>query len=526
MVGARMSIGSRPTAAPRLNSCVCDLHSTWLPDMRALLIACCCLVVSTGRRQGTTAWQDLRQDPLDEAAFFGREGLLCCACHWPAPETGPFPAILTPFLQVNKDVAVAEAVFESEVERVDTELGAIPEAAATSWSTVAGVSQIGPSVDDIKPKVFTNFMLSTHGASTADPKGTYWLEVVMSATNAEACSQFKALVEGEMHKLHFNSRLLPMTCQGRQLHVRCLPRPLPPGAQTALQMFSAHIGHVNLSQALVADPNVLLEDKDAPILEAVFEGMRYDLDISLTKALEQVVIERLRDVMYAKTVIVDKGICSSGELPCKNSWEGACCSTSTCLWPATSTKAPNHKAEQCKFNATACIEYCHEGANEWPETAGRDLVEKVVSMFKGASSDLRLVYDDAKRRELIRMMPSFNITYNSIIKRLSPSLQRLPPHLAGQPWAISLGKVLERATEVMDALNSVELKNLPGVKVALTFVNLHPFKILSSLMRDLGVFKLLRQREADAASALLSAASHSDLGPAPEEVESVEPVSD
>lgn len=278
-----------------------------------------------------------------------------------------------------------------------------------------------------------------------------------------------------------------MTCEGAKLRVRCLPRPLPHGAPAALQLFSAQIHKINITEGTLVDVSDIVANKDAPVLEEIFQGLRYDLDVSVTKALERLVVQKLEDFVARKAdhsvAMLDRSNCNAGELPCRYAWEGECCSTSSCQ---------DYLAEQCKFNATYCMEYC-KATLESAKAAGMDLVQQVVGMFKGASSDLRLAYDDAKRRELIQMTPLLNMSYQSLIGSLADNLKSLPPYLRGNPWAMSLASILEGATETMDTLDFVEIKNLPGVKAVVSLKNMHPFKLLGSIMQDVGLFKLLRQ---------------------------------
>ncbi|CAE7873583.1 unnamed protein product [Symbiodinium microadriaticum] len=131
---------------------------------------------------------------------------------------------------------------------------------------------------------------------------------------------------------------------------------------------------------------------------------------------------------------------------------------------------------------------------EMQQQKTKDIVENVVAMFKGASSDMRLSYDDAKRRELFQSIPFLNASFNDIVAKLSVPVDHMMSanHGLSGPWLGPLVDVLEAADGV-DTLDSVAIKNLPGVKAQATFTNVHPFKVAGSMLQDLGVIKFLRE---------------------------------
>ena len=115
----------------------------------------------------------------------------------------------------------------------------------------------------------------------------------------------------------------------------------------------------------------------------------------------------------------------------------------------------------------------------------KDIVENVVAMFKGASSDMRLSYDDAKRRELFQSIPFLNASFNDIVAKMSVpwDYMKLSVNGSAQPWLGPLADVLEAAND-LDTLDSVAIRNLPGVKAQVTFTNVHPFKVAGSMLQD------------------------------------------
>ena len=174
------------------------------------------------------------------------------------------------------------------------------------------------------------------------------------------------------------------------------------------------------------DADTMLEDKDKPLLEEVLQGFRFEMDVALTKALEEVIAARLTEYAHRydpSGPSIDKGTCGVGESPCRYSWEGPCCSTHSCLEPTSSeSNYPRYQEDQCLFNATDCWEYCKD-IFQMKQQATKEMVQSVVSMFKGASSDLRLSYDDSKRRELLRSVPFLNMSFNDVVAKLSVPLE-------------------------------------------------------------------------------------------------------
>ena len=219
------------------------------------------------------------------------------------------------------------------------------------------------------------------------------------------------------------------------------------------------------------------------------------------KALEEVVALHLQHLASVQNPVpevneseVDHGNCSADELPCKYSWEGPCCSLSACLKPEDPEyDYPGYADGQCSFNTTKCWYYCKE-RNEKNQEMVNGFVEKLVEMFKGASADLRLSYNDTKRRELIGLVPMLNMSYNDLLAQIKSLAAGHPLlyNMSGKPWSEPLADALEAAAYDLDKLESVAVKNLPGMKVTWTFTNVRPFKVLGSLVQDLGLLELLR----------------------------------
>mmetsp|Transcript_33936 Transcript_33936/g.81394 ORF Transcript_33936/g.81394 Transcript_33936/m.81394 type:complete len:847 (-) Transcript_33936:102-2642(-) len=434
----------------------------------AALIACSCLVsTSAGRRSG-----------INEAhlSVEGGDGL-----------------------------TEAERTVEKIVEDVDVSLTAAPKAEAETWATVSGVNQIGPSLDDIVPRASVNYLITTEGAEESDSTGEYWVEANMSAIDGFSCNAFTSKVDRLMQALKpLNPpELFKMYCWEEQLTILSVHRPLPPGADGAVQMFARHLKHMNYTESTLMDADTMLEDKDKPLLEEVLQGFRFEMDVALTKALEEVIAARLTEYAHRydpSGPSIDKGTCGVGESPCRYSWEGPCCSTHSCLEPTSpESNYPRYQEDQCLFNATDCWEYCKD-IFQMKQQATKEMVQSVVSMFKGASSDLRLSYDDSKRRELLRSVPFLNMSFNDVVAKLSVPLEHVKTSMnaAPQPWLGPLADVPEGATIDLDTLDSVSIKNLPGVKVQMTFADVHPFKVLGSLLQDLGVLKLMHEAAAAA----------------------------
>ncbi|CAE7703824.1 Wrap73 [Symbiodinium sp. CCMP2592] len=432
----------------------------------AALVACSCLVSSSaGRRSG-----------INEA-HLGVEG--------------------------GDGLTEAERTVERIVEDVDVSLTNAPKAEAETWATVSSVSQIGPTLDDIVPRASVNYLITTEGAAPSDSTGDYWLEANLSAIDGFSCNAFTSKVDRLMQALKpLNPpELFKMYCWEEQLTILSVHRPLPPGADAAVQMFARHLKHMNYTESTLMDADTMLEDKDRPILEEVLQGFRFEMDVALTKALEEVIAARLTEYTHRydsspSGPSVDRGTCGVGESPCRyQSWEGPCCSTRSCLEPTSpESNYPRYQEDQCLFNGTECWEYCKERF-QMKQQATKEMVQSVVSMFKGASSDLRLSYDDSKRRELLRTVPFLNMSFNDVVAKLSVPLEhvKMSMNAAQQPWLGPLADVLEGATIDLDTLDSVSIKNLPGVKVQMTFADVHPFKVLGSLLQDLGVLKLMHK---------------------------------
>ena len=125
------------------------------------------------------------------------------------------------------------------------------------------------------------------------------------------------------------------------------------------------------------------------------------------------------------------------------------------------------------------------------ENMAVDVVKKLVSVFKGASADMRLAYDDAKRKELIAMVPMFNMSYSSLASMMKSHMEAIPPHILQQPGIMQAASLFSKASDCLDTLDSVEVKNLPGVSAVITFQNVQPFKILGEFMQDAGVMSLI-----------------------------------
>ena len=397
----------------------------------------------------------------------------------------------------------AERTVEKIVEDVDVSLTNAPKAEAETWATVSSVNQIGPTLDDLVPRASVNYLITTEGAAPSDSTGEYWVEANMSAIDGFSCNAFTSKVDRLMQALKpLNPpELFKMYCWEEQLTILSVHRPLPPGADAAVQMFAMHLKHMNYTESTLMDADTMLEDKDRPILEEVLQGFRFEMDVALTKALEEVIAARLTEYTHRydpspSGPSVDRGTCGVGESPCRyQSWEGPCCSTRSCLEPTSpESNYPRYQEDQCLFNGTECWEYCKERF-QMKQQATKEIVQSVVSMFKGASSDLRLSYDDSKRRELLRTLPFLNMSFNDVVAKLSVPLEhvKMSMNAAQQPWLGPLADVLEGATIDLDTLDSLSIKNLPGVKVQMTFADVHPFKVLGSLLQDLGVLKLMHK---------------------------------
>lgn len=409
---------------------------------------------------------------------------------------GNLAAKLGSNFEPSDEIAKAEATVEAVVENVDAGLNAAPKAEAQTWATVSAVNQVGPSRDDIVPKTSVNYFITTEGAAPSDPEGEYWLEANLSTHDGPSCDAFKSKVDRLLEAIDTVApamkSMFSLSCwHETTLTLRSVHRILAPHEVHAVKMFAMHLKHINVTESTMMDATTVLADKNKPILEEMFQGFRVDMDVALTKALEKVITEKiLQQIGHTNALNYEgpsRGSCSAGELPCPYSWQGHCCSTSSCLHP------PAEYPDMCLFNRTSCWEYCKERI-EMQQQKTKDIVENVVAMFKGASSDMRLSYDDAKRRELFQSIPFLNASFNDIVAKLSAPVDHMMSanHGLSGPWLGPLVDVLEAADGV-DTLDSVAIKNLPGVKAQATFTNVHPFKVAGSMLQDLGMIKFLRE---------------------------------
>ena len=416
---------------------------------------------------------------------------------------GNLAAKLGSNFEPSDEIAKAEATVEAVVENVDAGLNAAPEAEAQTWATVSAVNQVGPSRDDIVPKTSVNYFITTEGAAPSDPEGEYWLEANLSTHDGPSCDAFKSKVDRLLEAIDTVApamkSMFSLSCwHETTLTLRSVHRILAPHEVHAVKMFAMHLKHINVTESTMMDATTVLADKNKPILEEMFQGFRVDMDVALTKALEKVITEKiLLQIGHTNALNYEgpsRGSCSAGELPCPYSWQGHCCSTSSCLHPLVpGSEYPRYQDDMCLFNRTSCWEYCKERI-EMQQQKTKDIVENVVAMFKGASSDMRLSYDDAKRRELFQSIPFLNASFNDIVAKLSVPVDHMMSanHGLSGPWLGPLVDVLEAADGV-DTLDSVAIKNLPGVKAQATFTNVHPFKVAGSMLQDLGVIKFLRE---------------------------------
>ena len=283
--------------------------------------------------------------------------------------------------------------------------------------------------------------------------------------------------------------MFSLSCWHEKLTLLSVHRILAPHEVHAVKMFATHLKHINVTESTMMDAATVLKDKNKPILEEMFQGFRVEMDVVLTKALEKVISGKILQLTgHANPLSYEgplRGSCSLGELPCPYSWQGHCCSTSSCLHPLEAgSEYPRYQDDMCLFNRTSCWEYCKEKI-EMQQQKTKDIVENVVAMFKGASSDMRLSYDDAKRRELFQSIPFLNASFNDIVAKLSVpwDYMKLSVNGSTHPWLGPLADVLEAAND-LDTLDSVAIKNLPGVKAQVTFTNVHPFKVAGSMLQD------------------------------------------
>ncbi|CAE7507500.1 unnamed protein product, partial [Symbiodinium sp. CCMP2456] len=158
-------------------------------------------------------------------------------------------------------------------------------------------------------------------------------------------------------------------------------------------MFAMHLKHINVTESTMMDATTVLEDKNKPILEEMFQGFRVEMDVALTKALEKVITEKiLQQTAHANALTYQVG--------------------------RGTAAAP----------AAAFIPLC-------PSRNTR-VTKTICASSTGASSDMRLSYDDAKRRELFQSVPFLNVSFNDIVAKLSVPVDHMLSvyHGLTVPW--------------------------------------------------------------------------------------------
>ncbi|CAE7430136.1 Wrap73, partial [Symbiodinium natans] len=325
----------------------------------------------------------------------------------------------------------------------------------------------------------------------SEPAHMYWLEMKMTAKSEEKCSRFLSKFTSVLELFHLGA-MATASCQGAEMTIQSSPRPFPEGAEPVMQMFLAQVEHINYTESTLADISEVLADKDSPILAEVAKGFRAEFDVRVTKALQHAIIQKMESLIPARP----ESDCGQHEQPCV--FQDGCCSTLSCVVPTLEGyDVEAWKDEQCRYNSSSCREYCLGPAG--PEIVGLQNVQKLVkilvSLFKGASSDTRFAYDDAKRVELLRMVPVLNASYNDVVRMAKQHLFLVNASLTNAAMATQITPVAEavqEAAECLDTIDSVTVKNLPGLKAALTFTGTHHFMLLDSLIKDTGVMGLFR----------------------------------
>jgi len=416
------------------------------------------------------------------------------ACLLPAlaaRRQGASDVALSPADVVDQDLSRMESTLEEDLESIDSHLSGENK----TWANIRQVYQLAPTLDDIShPKMSANLVLTAGGPALA-ANGTYWVQVNMTGTSAAAAASFVEKINDALEKYSLLSEM-EASWEGTTISFDSRVRHLPHGADAALQAFLAHVGHINVTEDVLGDFSSIVQNPDEPIVEELLKGVRYEMDTVLTKAVAQAAVDSLAMKVKNEAVFRHRGICSAilAEVPCLYSWEGPCCSTTSCVYPSNpESYYENYKSDQCLYNATACQDHCEQpgpGLRAY-ETLGLELSKKFAQMFAGMSGDVRIAYNDDKRRELLRIFPALNFTYNSLVAK--GKAMRVPVEMRGLDWLVVVADLLEEATASVDSLDSVEVKNLPGVTAKISMTNVKPFALFGSFLNDTGMLTKLRE---------------------------------